>query len=137
MKKEIPMHKILAKQAKKRLTNGYWNQVKKERELFVTQNSNENCMNISCLKQIYKRKIERELKMQNCTDPDAKLYEKVVKLLSQNEYVLNPISRLIDHSVYDKLDLNAKQVYITKLTDKYNVLKERYNSENQNRIAVN
>lgn len=137
MKKEVPLHKILAKQAKRRLTNGYWKQVKKERELFVEQNIDENCFNISCLKQIYKRKIERDLKIQNSVDPDAKLYAKVVKLLSQNEYVLNPIARLIDHGVYDKLDLNAKQVYITKLTDKYNTLKDRFYSENQNKIAVN
>lgn len=132
--KQVPLHKILAKQAKKRLVSGYWKQVKKEREIFMTEAYLKG--NVSSLSEIYKRKIERDVKKQNCIDPDAKLYAKVVKLLSQNEYVLNPIARLIDHSVYDKLDLNAKQAYITKLADKYNVLKDRYYAENENKIAV-
>ncbi len=135
---KLPTHKLLAKQAKKRLVSGYWQQVQKERKLFIEEESikNKNC-NISSLNEIYKRKIEREIQKINEKDPDEKLYAKVCKLLSQNEFVLNPIAQLIDHSVYDELDLHAKQIYISKLTDKYNTLKERYNNEVRNKIAVN
>ena len=31
---KLPTHKLLAKQAKKRLVSGYWQQVQKERKLF-------------------------------------------------------------------------------------------------------
>ena len=135
---KLPTHKLLAKQAKKRLVSGYWQQVQKERKLFIEEESikNKNC-NISSLNEIYKRKIERDIQKINEKDPDEKLYAKVCKLLSQNEFVLNPIAQLIDHSVYDELDLHAKQIYISKLTDKYNILKERFNNEMRNKIAVN
>ncbi len=136
-KNELPTHKALAKQAKKRLGSGYWQQMKQERNLYFEQNNAQPC-NIVSLNETFKRRIEREIRQQTEEDPDAILYKKVCKLLSENEYVLNPIAQLVDHEVYDKLDDSAKQNYMFRLADKYRKLKERYEKEKcNNKFAVN
>lgn len=129
--------KEVAKQAKKRLMTGYWESVRKDRDRFMETHFHKGD-NISQLKTMFNRKIQRDLfgkSSQN--DADEKLYRKVVKMLSENDYVLNPIRQLIDHDVYDKLDEHAKQNYIFELSDKYNQLKERYEHEKMSGFAVN
>ena len=82
--------------------------------------------------------MERELfSLPKIDSAEQKLYEKVVKLLTENEYVLNPITQLIDHSQYDKLDERAKQQYIFELAEKYNELKEKFENEHQHCFAIN
>ena len=137
-KKELPIHKTLAKQAKKRLGSGYWQQMKIERDLYFEQNNAQPC-NIVSLNEMFKRRIEREIRQQNEEDPDAELYKKVCKLLTENEFILNPISQLIDHNVYDRLDESGKQNYIFRLADKYRKLKDRFEKEKQlnNKFAIN
>ncbi len=120
--------KEYAKQARKRLMTGYWENISKDRANFLKSHYSNND-NISQLKSMFKRKVEREIFGAPNNSPDEQLYAKVVNLLSQNEYVLNPIMQLIDHEVYDKLDDNGKQNYIFELTDKYNELKHRFDIE--------
>ena len=84
--------------------------------------------------QIIAREIHDSIKPKTKED---EFYKKVVKLLSENEYVLNPIMRLIDHDVYDGLSEVAKQNYIYELTDKYNEMKQRYEEEKKSKAVFN
>ena len=68
---------------------------------------------------------------------EDEFYKKVAKLLTENEYVLNPIMRLIDHDVYDNLSEQAKQNYIYELTEKYNKMKERFEEEKKSKAVFN
>jgi len=129
------LFKDCAKQAKKRLASGYWENIRRDRAKFLEEHYSSGG-NISQLKHMYQKKVERDLF--NSSEPnstDEKLYKKVVQLLSENEYVLNPIKQLIDHSEYDKLDERNKQLYIFQLTDKYNELKEKFESEHRSCFA--
>lgn len=57
---------------------------------------------------------------------DSKLYEKVIKILSNNKIVTNPINELIDKEYYEALTQEGKQRYIMYLSEKYVKLKQRY-----------
>lgn len=56
---------------------------------------------------------------------DDPLYEKVRKLLSQDE-VFNPIAELTDHKIYDNLSEVEKERYIIDISKRYVELKEHF-----------
>ena len=120
--------KSYAKLAKKRMASGYWDKVRNEINTYIKNNQTESPEKI---KEMYSKRLMRELYFTDNYDKDAELYKKVCKLLNQNDYVLNPISQLIDHKEYDLLDASGKQTYIIKLTDKYNELRQRYEKEHK------
>ena len=122
--------KASAKLAKKRLVTGYWNNIRQERDDYICKNKGND---IKKMQQAYTRKLERDLQDENNPDNDALLYKKVCKLLTQENFVLNPISQLIDHNEYDKLSDSAKQVYLLKLSAKYNELQNKFYEESQHK----
>lgn len=118
--------KASAKQAKQRLISGYWNDIRQKRTEYFEKIDYEDREK---LQKTYANRIERKLKEQNVQDPDAVLYKKVCKLQAQDTFVLNPISQLINHEEYDRLSDCEKQLYLMRLTKKYNELLDRYNEE--------
>lgn len=56
---------------------------------------------------------------------DDPLYEKVKKLLSQDD-IFNPIAELTDHKIYDKLSDIEKERYIIDISKRYVELKEHF-----------
>ena len=121
--------KELARRARSRMKNGYWQGEKTVRQTVMCGGVSQGA-SVERINELYAKKLKRELySTSNKPDPDEALYKKVCKLLDENEYVLNPIKHLIEHNSYDQLDGLAKQNYIFKLADKYNLLKERYMEE--------
>ncbi|MBE7076573.1 MAG: hypothetical protein E7374_01630 [Clostridiales bacterium] len=70
------------------------------------------------------------------TEQDQDLYAKVCKLLSNDNVVINPIKELVDNKYYDSLTLEQKQKYIFDLSEKYKVMKSRYEQERESRKVV-
>lgn len=60
---------------------------------------------------------------------DQELYERVKKLLSRDEIVINPIQELMNKKYYESLSLDGKQKYISDLSEKYKELKLRIERE--------
>lgn len=60
---------------------------------------------------------------------DEQLYSKVRSILESDEFVINPIARLIDQNEYDNMDNDGKQRYVLELAAKFRELKERYMRE--------
>ena len=60
---------------------------------------------------------------------EQELYERVCKILSRDEIVINPIQELVDHKYYNSLSLESKQKYIFDLSEKYKEMKARYELE--------
>lgn len=60
---------------------------------------------------------------------DQQLYQKVCKILDGDEIVINPIKELVDYKYYNTLSIEAKQKYIFDLSEKYKVMKIRYEKE--------
>ena len=123
--------KSTAKQAKHRLVSGYWNDIRQKRSEYFDKVDD---VNKEKLQKTYTNRIERKLKQESTKDPDALLYRKVCRLQAQNTFVLNPISQLINHDEYDKLSDQEKQVYLMRLTRKYNELLKRYNEEQHDNL---
>ena len=67
---------------------------------------------------------------------EQELYLKVCKILQSEEVVVNPIKELIDYKYYNTLPLQAKQKYIFDLAEKYKILKERFEKEQENIARV-
>ena len=62
---------------------------------------------------------------------EQELYEKVCRLLEKEEIVINPIKELVDYKYYNTLSLEAKQKYIFDLSEKYKIMKMRYEKEQE------
>ena len=60
---------------------------------------------------------------------DKILYDKVCKLLEREDVVVNPIRELVDYKYYNSLSLEARQKYIFDLSEKYKIMKDRYEKE--------
>ena len=67
---------------------------------------------------------------------EQELYEKVCKILSREEIVINPIRELVDYKVYNSMTLDAKQKYIFDLSEKYKMMKVRYEKEHEHLAQV-
>lgn len=62
---------------------------------------------------------------------EQELYNKVCKLLERDEIIVNPIKELVDYKYYNTLSIEAKQKYIFDLSEKYKIMKERYEKEHE------
>ncbi len=70
------------------------------------------------------------------TTQEQELYERVCKLLSRDDVVVNPIQELVDTKYYNTLSLEAKQKYIFDLAEKYKVMKLKYEREQESFAKV-
>ena len=55
---------------------------------------------------------------------DDPLYTKVKKMLETNKDLINPIGKLIDHSVFDGLSQTEKDRYLIDLSKRYQRIKK-------------
>ena len=69
------------------------------------------------------------------TSREQELYERVKKLLSRDEVVINPIQELIDRKYYNSLTVEARQKYIFDLSEKYKQMKLKYEQEAYNNVS--
>ena len=67
---------------------------------------------------------------------EQELYEKVCKILEKEEIIINPIKELVDYKYYNTLSLEAKQKYIFDLSEKYKLMKLRYEKEHETLARV-
>lgn len=70
-----------------------------------------------------------DIKSKIITKEDAKLYGKVKQMLDENEDVVNPLAKLIDYKIYNKLNDSEKERYLLVLVNKYKQYKIKYYDE--------
>jgi len=95
----------------------------------VNENDNKNIKNRGQFKVIYGEGVDVKSKI--ITREDRKLYEKVKTMLDEEGEVTNPMARLIDYKVYNKLSSESKERYLFEMLDKYKKYKQKYNDEKQ------
>ena len=61
---------------------------------------------------------------------DDEFEKKVLTILDNDEYSLNPIPHLIDMEVFSKMSDIEKQSYILTIADRYNDIRIKYNKVN-------
>ncbi len=118
--------KDYAKEAKKRLKQGFWQEygqnLKNEMERARVEGIPENKV-----KEYYAERVVVNIK--NGKAENEEFYQKVKTLLDNEGEVSNAIGRLTDEKLYDTLSYEEKQRYTLSLSEKYLSCVERYNKE--------
>ena len=114
--------KTLAKEAKKRLKNGFWEKYGDDVKASFSKARAQGVDPVGVI-DFYEAKTAPKR-----TDGDE-FYKKVKKILDEYGECGNAISMLIDYSVYDSLDYGRKQKYVLDLSERYRAALERYKRE--------
>lgn len=124
---ELKRRALLAKQ---RMKMGYWEQMMKDREKLISE-VGSTCEAKKMVSDYQREKYNREFNVtvNKQKTSDEQLYLKVRSILESDEFVINPIARLIDQNEYDNMDSDGKQRYVLELAAKFRELKERYMRE--------
>ncbi len=130
MKKEMSEIKRRALLAKQRLKMGYWQRMQDEQSRMA--DATKNSALIESARSARLREFEMDSRRalgDDFAERDERLYGKVRDMLDKDEDVTDPIGRLVDRDVFDKLDADNRQRYILELSAKFRELKERYYKE--------
>ena len=117
--------KSVAKEAKTRLKNGFWEHCRSELEGEVARARSAGVSESRACR-YFAGKV-------TCTirggGEDDAFYEKVKSILVKEGEVSDAIGRLTDHAVFDKLSYEEKQRYTLTLSERYLKALERYRKE--------
>ena len=111
----------LAKLAKERLKQNKYTKVKGN----IINNATAIADYVSKQKVVNNKKTNTKTNVSY----DDELYKKVCTLI-ESKNTSNPILMLMDKNLFDSLDVEAKQFYISNLTRKYKYMRNRYFREN-------
>ncbi|MBE7087617.1 MAG: hypothetical protein E7369_04875 [Clostridiales bacterium] len=118
--------KQYAKEAKKRLKQGFWQAYHKNLDNELAR-AKEEGISETMVKEYYTERVTDNIR--NTKEDGEGFYEKVKKLLDEEGEVGNAIGRLTDHAVFDTLSYDEKQRYTLKLSERYLKAVERYRKE--------
>lgn len=118
--------KLLAKEAKKRMKSGFWEE-NKEKIGYMKSKAKSEGIESSKIVRYYQTNVIREIKPKK--DENEKFYKKVKAILDSVGEVSDIIKRLIDTEVYNSLPYDRKQKYIMELSQKYREALVRYKRE--------
>lgn len=111
--------KQYANDARKRLSGGFWQDVKQQRKLGQA--------NITI--QMEEKSKQANITFNIALNSEEQMYSKVVQMQTGDKVITNPIAQLIDWEYYNNMDVNQRQFYLLKLANDYNRLLKRYNRE--------
>ena len=117
--------RTVARQAKCRIKENFWEEYKKEHaeKLRIAK---DNGVNVQEAERFFVREVEKKIRGENQTDA---FYEKVKALLLAEGEVSDAIGRLTDYDLYETLSYTEKQSYMLELSQKYLRALERFKQE--------
>lgn len=130
--------KSIAKEAKNRLKNGFWDKVEEEK-IKAIEVAKQSGKNVVQAESTFMKNLANKIKNDAIGIPlseDEVFYQKVCKIMEADEVITNPLSHLIDHSVYDNLGERGKQSYILKLSGRFAEMKRKYKKEHDIDIEI-
>lgn len=135
-KKEISELKRRAMLAKQRMKMGYWEKMQQEKERMInTKGGTYEAQKLASDMQREKYMRDVSVTVNSIEVKEEELYKKVKDILDSEEFIINPIARLMDKSKYDCLSGEEKQLYVLELSKKFVELKERYNRERMSKLS--
>lgn len=121
--------KSLCKEAKKRLGDGYWTNYLESRESDIIK-AKKSGVSEDYVQATYRARVSNDLMRRDLPLPnEAELSERIREIITSEEIVINPISRLIDSAYYESLDSEAAERYVLLLSDAYVSLKHKIEAE--------
>lgn len=126
MQEEYKSLKQYAREAKKRLKEGFWQKysLNLKQEL---EKAEKIGVSTSRVREYYTSKVSEDIS-KKANDGDE-FYQKVKELLSTEGEVPDALGRLTDKEYYEGLSYQEKQRYNLKLSERYLKAVERYNRE--------
>ena len=116
----------MAKEAKARLKNGFWENYRRDLAGELARAKSEG-LNASKVERYFAGKITYTIR----GGDDDGFYEKVKRLLLAEGEVSDAIGRLTDKEEFEKLSYEEKQRYTLRLSEKYLKALERFRREMQ------
>ncbi len=124
--------KEYAKEAKKRLKSGFWQNYKKDLQEELDRAEKQG-ISQSQVKDYYVKKVSDTIKKN--TDKEEEFYLKVKNLLDTEGEVSDALGRLTDKQEYEKLSYTERQKYSLALSERYLKAVERYKREKALKIG--
>ena len=117
--------RTMARQAKCRMKENFWEGYKKEQEEKV-RIAEANGVNVQEAERFFVQEMEKKIRGENEVD---EFYETVKELLLREGEVSDAIGRLTDYTVYNNLSYTEKQSYTLELSERYLRVLERFKRE--------
>ena len=117
--------RTMARQAKCRMKENFWEGYKKEQEEKV-RIAEANGVNVQEAERFFVQEMEKKIRGENEVD---EFYETVKELLLREGEVSDAIGRLTDYTVYNNLSYTEKQSYTLELSERYLRALERFKRE--------
>ena len=115
---------------------GYWEKMQQEKERMInTKGGTYEAQKLASDMQREKYMRDVSVTVNSSEVKEEELYKKVKDILDSEEFIINPIARLMDKSKYDCLSGEEKQLYVLELSKKFVELKERYNRERMSKLS--
>lgn len=121
--------KEMAKQAKQRLSNGFWEKCKQDVDV-KAKLAEQSGMNVGKVKSHLYGKVREAIHGRG----EDEFYLKVKNLLDEHGEVSDALGRLTDTAYYSTLSYEEKQRYNMELSEKYLRALEKYRKEKE--VAV-
>lgn len=118
--------KQYAKEAKRRLKNGFWQNYHKDLDEKI-EKASEAGVAPSKVKEYYTYVVSENIKSRK--DDEDEFYYKVKKILDEEGEISDAIGRLTDKKEFERLSYAEKQKYTLTLSERYLKAVERYNRE--------
>lgn len=118
--------KEMAKAAKQRLKNNFWDECKRNIDKGEEAAREKGVGGIK-----YKTGVKKRVQSEIAGEKQDEFYLKVKKLLDEEGEVSDAIGRLTDKAYYDGLSYEDKQRYTFSLSAKYRQALERYKKEKE------
>ena len=126
MQEEARTLKQYAREAKKRLKQGFWQDYRKNLDNEIVK-AEQAGVSVSKVKEYYAGIVSSNIKK---VDEDKEIfYRKVKKLLEEEGEVSNALGRLTDKEVYGNLSYEEQQRYLLCLSEQYLQAVERFRKE--------
>lgn len=118
--------KVMAKQAKKRLSTDFWKQCKEDVDVAAMQ-AEKSGKNANRVKSHLYGKVRSAIR----GETEDEFYKKVKLLLDEHGETSDAIGRLTDRTYFDNLSYEEKQRYTMELSTKYLAALEKYRKEKE------
>ena len=117
--------RTIARQAKCRMKENFWESYKKEQEEKV-KIAEANGVSTQEAERFFAQEMEKKIRGDNQVD---EFYEKVKIMLIQEGELSDAIGRLTDYTLYETLSYTEKQRYTLELSQRYLRALERFKKE--------
>ena len=119
--------KMLARDAKKRMKSGFWENSKTDMQEIVSR-AEKNGLNKGKVERYYTEKLSSTVK-KDTDEKDEEFYRRVTQMLLTEGEVSDAIGRLTDKEYYLSLSFEERQRYTLSLSERYLRALERFKRE--------